>query len=70
MAPDSRTSNRREKATYEERIKDSVPSDVNFHERGEKFIPFATIKMPPESVKDVRLSPRFGDDLDESAIKL
>jgi len=46
-----------------------LPSEVAFYERRGRLIPYVTVVIPVAAIQGVWLGPRFGDQLDESALR-
>ena len=70
VVQDSRASNFMDKAIYENDIVQYLPSEVDFCQQNGRFVPFVTVKVPLDAVKEIWLGPRSGDSLDEASIRL
>jgi hypothetical protein len=69
IAEDGYTSSGQDKDIWNPTYEKRLPSPVDFYERRGKLIPFVTIHFPVEAIKAIWLGPRFGDELDESALR-
>jgi hypothetical protein len=59
-----------EKPSYKPVFFKRFPHGVEFWHRGGRIVPYADVDLPMESIRSLRLGPKFGGDMETAALQL